>query len=221
MKEESRNKIPPMDLQLFAESDVEGPDGASGTQDITNEEAGVGKEESTPKTYTQEEVNAMLAKEKRQGKNSVLKKLGLKDVNEGVEKLGIKDEKSVDEKKSDSGNLADKAQIRLAEQRAIMAERKLAVLALGATKESVEDIVLIASSKVTDDEDFESVVEEMSSNKKYAMFFGKDEKNGTGSSAGGYKRSENAAAGAFGKKLAENMRKNSSIVAEGKNFFDN
>lgn len=241
---EARKKMFPMNLQLFAEGGGEGggdgadgkkqppkkedaPGGAGGGSDDDGDDDG-DEEGDGGKTYTQEEVNALLAREKRQGKNAVLKKLGLKDVNEGLTKLGVakKDDKKQPSKEEDKADDAvSKEAMSKLEQRALMAERKAVVLGFGASKDDVDDIVLIASSKVTDEEDFESIVEEMSKDKRYAAFFGKakDEDSsagGTGSGVGFKKDTKKATAGSFGKKLAE-KQKSSYANTEKKTFFDN
>ena len=234
MSKEFFEKVFPMNLQLFADGAPEGgaggkdkppvdDNGGASEEDIDDDEGEEGGEQK--KTFTQEEVKAMLAKEKRQGKNSVLRKLGLKDVNEGLEKL--KSEKKpegtkVEDKQEKADDSEAKRALKEAEQRAVVAERKAIALSFGVAKDNVDDVVLIASTKVTDDEDFESIVEEMSNDKKYAAFFGKtdDKGEGTGSGVGFKKDSKEPAAGSFGKTLAQ-KKTQTNLKDQTKLFFDN
>lgn len=171
-----------------------------------NGENGAGKQ---AKTYTQEEVNALLAKEKRQGKNSVLKALGLASVDEGkdfVEKAKkvASEGKTAEEVAAEAINTEKTARIK-AENELLTAHRTVAVMKAGFKSEYVDDVVAIASTKVTEEKDFDAVLEDM---KKSHQFYltSNDEKfeAGTGTPAAGFKKSEKKSdEKSYGQRLAE------------------
>lgn len=171
-------------------------------------EEGVKTENKASKTYTQEEVNALLAKEKRQGKNSVLKALGLASVDEGkaaieTARQAANATKTAEEVAAEALN-AEKTARSKAENDLLVAQRTVAVMKAGFKPEFVDDVVAIASTKVTEDKDFDSVLEEM---KKSHQFYLVEQKNeaGTGTPAAGFKKSEkNSNDKTYGQRLAEN-----------------
>ena len=185
-------KIEKMNLQLFADGGDEGGDEGNGGEE---------------KTFTQSEVNALLAREKKQGKNSVLRALGIKDVDEGLQKMNANSnkEKSAEEKAAELIDSANRGKAD-AENRAVAAERKLAAMKAGVKSEFVEDVVFIAGAKVTDDNDFDSVIEGLK--KTHTFYFeGEKQKDGTGSNSNYRKSSKEEPISSYGKKLAEQKTK--------------
>lgn len=185
-------KIDKMNLQLFADGEGDGGEGGEGGGE---------------KTFTQAEVTAMLAREKKQGKNSVLRALGIKDVDEGLQKMNNNGDKSAEEKAAELINTANKSKAD-AENRAIAAERKLAAIKAGVKSEYVDDVVFIAGAKITDDNDFDAVVEGLK--KTHAFYFseGDKKKDGTGSNSNYRKSAKEEGGVSYGKKLAEQKTKN-------------
>lgn len=184
-----------------------GDDGAgdSGSGADNGDQAGAGNGGSD-KTFTQEEVNRIMSREKRRGEASLLRKLGLnpddKDVVTNLKKL-LDDQQTDSEKKDKS--LKDAQDTATKETaRADAAERKLKVLMAGCQKAFVEEVTTLASAKVSDDMDFDEALEEVK--KKFSAFFGGDgaqDDTGTGQ-AQGHRRQNNAAKpGSFGAKLAQ------------------
>ena len=114
MKEfvEARKNRLKLNLQLFAEPGNGAEPGAgsgagsgNGGGEPSNSGAGSG---SAQKTFTQEEVNAMMAAEKRQGKNSVLKELGFEDLNKAKEAIQgynqyLETQKTTEQKRPERG----------------------------------------------------------------------------------------------------------------------
>ena len=208
-----------MNLQLFGENgENSGSEGAGNTaqqnnnqqnsnQNNQNSDGGAGE-----KTYTQAQVNAMLANEKRQGKQAILRALGIKDVNEGKSKMQQQqqtNQQQLDEENQAAQLLSNARQAQAeAEQRAQAAERKLAVLKLGVRPEYVDDVVFIASGKATDSEDFDAVISGMK--ETHSFYFVQDNNsnqnnNGTGGNANFKKQQQQQEqAGALGKRLAAN-----------------
>ena len=221
-----------MNLQLFGEngenSDSEGAGNANqqnnnqqnSNQNIQNSYGGAGE-----KTYTQAQVNAMLANEKRQGKQAVLRALGIKDVNEGKSKMQQQqqtNQQQLDEENQAAQLLSNARQAQInAEARAQAAERKLSVLKAGVRPEFVDDVVYIATGKATDAEDFEEVVTAMK--ETHSFYFMQDnnsnQNNGTGGNTNFKKQQQQQEqAGALGKRLAEQRMK---AVENKVKFFDN
>ena len=222
-----------MNLQLFGENgENSGSEGAGNTaqqngnqqnsnQNNQNSNGGAGE-----KTYTQAQVNVMLANEKRQGKQAILRALGIKDVNEGKSKMQQQqqtNQQQLDEENQAAQLLSNARQAQInAEVRAQAAERKLSVLKAGVRPEFVDDVVYIATGKATDAEDFEEVVTAMKAT--HSFYFVQDNNssqnnNGTGGNTNFKKQQQQQEqAGALGKRLAEQRMK----AAENKvKFFDN
>lgn len=222
-----------MNLQLFGENgESSGGEGAgnanqqnnnqqNSNQNNQNSDGGAGE-----KTYTQAQVNAMLANEKRQGKQAILRALGIKDVNEGKSKMQQQQQttqQQLDEENQAAQLLSNARQAQAeAEQRAQAAERKLAVLKLGVRPEYVDDVVFIASGKATDSEDFDVVISGMK--ETHSFYFMQDNNsnqnnNGTGGNTNFKKQQQQQEqAGALGKRLAEQRMK---AVENKVKFFDN
>ena len=222
-----------MNLQLFGAngegSDGEGAGNANqqnnnqqnSNQNNQNSDGGAGE-----KTYTQAQVNVMLANEKRQGKQAILRALGIKDVNEGKSKMQQQqqtNQQQLDEENQAAQLLSNARQAQInAEARAQAAERKLSVLKAGVRPEFVDDVVYIATGKATDAEDFEEVVTAMK--ETHSFYFVQDNNsnqnnNGTGGNANFKKQQQQQEqAGALGKRLAEQRMK---AVENKVKFFDN
>lgn len=159
------------------------------------------------KTFTQEEVNTMMAAEKRQGKNSVLKELGLNP----EDKDALKNLKTLlDGQKTDTQRLTDnlKAETEAksaAEARALIAERKLMVLTSGCLPDFVEEVTALATAKTSDAVPFETALKQVK--EKCAAFFGEQGNGGSGTGQGqGHKRIPgNGGAGGLGARLAQSI----------------
>ena len=217
-----------MNLQLFGENgEGSGSEGAGNTaqqnsnQNNQNSDGGAGE-----KTYTQAQVNVMLANEKRQGKQAILRALGIKDVNEGKSKMQQQQQttqQQLDEENQAAQLLSNARQAQInAEARAQAAERKLSVLKAGVRPEFVDDVVYIATGKATDAEDFEEVVTAMK--ETHSFYFVQDNNsnqnnNGTGVNTNFKKQQQQQEqAGALGKRLAEQRMK---AMEKKVKFFDN
>ena len=217
-----------MNLQLFGENgEGSGSEGAGNTaqqnsnQNNQNSNGGAGE-----KAYTQAQVNVMLANEKRQGKQAILRALGIKDVNEGKSKMQQQqqtNQQQLDEENQAAQLLSNARQAQInAEARVQAAERKLSVLKAGVRPEFVDDVVYIATGKATDAEDFEEVVTAMK--ETHSFYFMQDNNsnqnnNGTGGNTNFKKQQQQQEqAGALGKRLAEQRMK---AVENKVKFFDN
>ena len=167
------------------------------TEDQEDEDTGAddekGKDETNKeKTFTQAQVTRMMSKEKKQGKNSVYKELGIdpKDTKMiAMFKAFVNSQKS-DEDVAAENKAENDAKLAEAERKALTAELKAEAMMMGVKTQYVEDIVTLAMSKMTDENaDAKVIMGEFK--KKYPVWFGEgsDEddsestgKKGTGSS---------------------------------------
>lgn len=176
------------------------------------------------KTFTQAEVNRMMKAEKESGRRSILKELGVEDV-KGTKEALEKYQKYLDSQKSDlekaNENLNEiQAKLTSAENRANKAEFCLKAIAeFEANPKSVDDLVAIAMTKVTDDKDIATILKEMKENEAYNGFFTKSGSS-SGSSGTGNPlpkgKSNNNGSESYGARLAQqklarnNFNKNKS-----------
>lgn len=213
MKKRFENVLP-FNLQFFAEDNsIKDPDvnvNENGEEENPDEEdQGVNE-----KTFTQKEVNAMMAREKKQGKNSVLRSLGFKTEEEAKNAFNLlktlTDSQKSEKEKKDEDNARGAKEKDEAVKRASEAENKLACFMAGVNKGSIEDVLAIASAKVDEDNDLSSVLEDMKKNEKYSIFFEdssdvkKNGLSGTGSKPKNNKQKSDEP-GSFGKRLAQNQ----------------
>lgn len=156
---------------LDGENDATGTD-VKDEHDSGSTDAGSGKKE---KVFTQEEVNKMMAREKKQGRMALLKELGYKD--EETAKSASKSynawleaQKSDEEKRKDSEEKNNEA-IREAQAKAEISEAKAEALLLGCEPKYVDDVIALAVAKKTEDGDFKTIIGDLK--KKYPIWFDK------------------------------------------------
>lgn len=157
-------------------------DGSEGSQ----QDGDGGSDSQQSKTFTQEDVNKMMAKEKRQGRNSVYNELGI-DPND---KKAIALIQALVASQKDEGDgqqgAESSAAVDEANQRALVAEAKAEAMMQGILPKYVDDAVALALPKVDDDNDLKSVLKDLKA--KYPVWCEPDEgssnvgKRGTGSS---------------------------------------
>ena len=215
-------------LQFFADdagnSSDEGSndDSNSNSVDSTQEngDQNQASSESGEKTFTQTELSAVAAAEKKQGKQSILNMFGLKD-EKTAKKQAEEFKKWQESQKTLETKLKDQeSDLNAATQRAQNAENKLALITAGVNQESVDDVLAIALLKVSDEKDLSAVIEEMKKEPKYKGFFGKNGgsngSNGTGTPAG----HQGTGSGAK-ENLGERLGKARQGAAKKSNFFTN
>lgn len=219
----------PLNLQFFAEEDNNSGNKDSSTKNNDNPEndnKDDGNKEdqanSGGKTFTQEEVTRMMAKEKKEGRNAAIKALGFTNEEEAKKaadllKALLDSQKSESEKEKEN-NQKKKTDKEEAEQRANNAEAKLSCFLAGVNKDSIDDVLSIAMTKVDDNNDLSKVLEEMKKNKRYSSFFGgsSEEDGGTGNPPGHSKDNKNSEKGSYGKRLAT---ANTSDKKKESNYF--
>lgn len=195
LSNEEKNTLKNIGLQFFAEGGAD--EGSGGDQEGGEGGSGEGTGGKSGKTFTQEDVNALLKKEKESAKKALLKELGVEDAKSAKEGLAkykeiLEKDKTETQKAQDTANAAEKAK-QEAEERALLAEAKVEVLSAGCKPEYLEDVITLALRKVSDDKDLAAVVKEMKEEPRYSAFFGESDSGsgdkGTGGGAG-FKRKE-------------------------------
>lgn len=219
----------PLNIQYFADGD--GADGQNGNGENKNEDQNSNGNSGAEKTFTQSQVNGMMAKEKNEGRRAMLNALGFsseEEAKKAVEMLKSyanigKDDKEINKDDVAKANKDRDESI----SRAEAAEFKLACYESGVNKDYIDDVLTIARTKMSDDKTFDDVLKEMKKDKKYSLFFGASENNnsganGTGNQPGhsGSNGSKKEGAGSYGKQLAERLNGNTGKGQEKKsNYF--
>lgn len=224
----------PFNLQFFADENgdegqkgdgqANGDEGSKGGDDFQSGSGNNGEQDKTEKTFTQKQVSDMMAKEKKQGKQSLLNALGFKTEQEAKDAVNLlkalQDSQKSDEEKQEEVKKAALEDKEKAEQRAILAESKLTCIENGVNKESVEDVLTIAMSKVSDDKTLESVIADMKKENRYSSFFvdgNEGGSNGTGTTPS-HSSSKKQNEGDYGQKLAERYNAKKSGDTKSKFF---
>lgn len=227
------SKLFPYTLQFFAEGENGGGDGQNGNGDGQNDNKdGQNKNDDNQngdkgqKTFTQDEVNRMMTREKQQGKNSVLNSLGFKTEEEAKNAFNLL-KALQDSQKSEADKMEDKKNTAIqekdnAEHRAAIAEAKLSCIVNGVDKEAVDDVLVIAMSKVSDDKPLETVLEEMKNETRYASFFGSSKGDSKGGNTGRTPQNNNSGGGDnntnYGETLAKRVYGDSKSETKSKFF---
>lgn len=201
-----KSKLKGIGLQFFADGGDPGaggnPEGGAGGAGGSGGTGGEGGGTQT-KTFTQEEVNRMLANEKRQGRQAALKALGLDPNDKDAEKNAkaiLDNQKTQAERDSEAVKTAQTAQAN-AEAKATAAERKLSALTSGCKKEFIEEVIALASAKVNDSTDFEAALKAVK--EKCPAFFDDDNDLGTGGGQGHRRQKQGEKPGSRGAALAQ------------------
>lgn len=177
--------------------------------------------DKTPeKTFTQDEVNAIAAKEKKQGINSVYTQLGFESAEQAqdlIKKWREEDDKKKTElEKAQAENTSLQKDRDTAVSRAQQLERKMLAIELGAQTKNADDIVTLAAAKVTDGKDFSAALEEVKT--AYPTMFGQSEQSkGTGGSGNNPRAGSAGTESSIGKRLAEQRKNN----VPKKSYFSN
>lgn len=169
------------------------------------------------KTFTQDDVNRMMTREKKQGRNSVYNELGI-DPNDtdSIElvksfmsaKKQSGQSSSTNDDDASAASQADGEKVAELEHRAKIAEAKAEAMMLGVKPQFVDDVVTLAAAHLAEQgegAEFKTVIGELKS--KYPLWFGTDEddKNAAGKSGTG--SSINPDSGSNGSKKEEGIGK--------------
>lgn len=229
------NRTMLMNLQHFAEpSDNEKDDDNDGNEDDDSDgddhdddqdDGDDGKDNE--KKFTQAEMTATAAKEKKQGRAAAFREMGFKSEKEAKAQLEAfrkyQESQLTPEQKTAAQIQQANDDKSDAEKRAEAAENKLAAIQAGVKKDAVDDAVAIAMMKVEDGKSLEDVLGEMKTQPRYKGFFdGSDDeddnggKGGTGTSVR-HKSSKKDEDG-IGKRLGQ-AQANGNATAKKSSFF--
>lgn len=169
------------------------------------------------RSFSQEQVNRMMTREKNQGRAAAFKEMGIDPNNKQMVKMFqafVESQKSDEQKAAEKDIEAQNKQAEM-EQRTLMAEAKAEAMMLGVKSQYVEDAVTLALSKMSDDADMKTILSELK--EKYSLWFesddddekgGKDKKlgktgqKGTGASVSEANKKGGKDSGGLGARLA-------------------
>lgn len=208
-------------MRLLCKLDADGGDGGGtgssgeGNPDDKGGNAGGADGGSNDKTFTQEQVNSMIAAEKRKNLSSMYKGLGFEseeDAKAFVEKYKQEEEKN----KSDLVKAQEAAKKAEAEKKAEQSKAqdlqyRFDAMAEGCDAKSAEDVVVLARAKMSDEKDFATALKEVK--EQYPAMFGQDGSSGGGTGGGGTSPRKKLSSGdltGMGKRLAEQRKQNNT-----------
>lgn len=130
------------------------------------------------KTFTQDQVNRMMAREKNQGRAAALKELGIdpKDAKAVAMVKALVESQKTDEQKAAEKAAEDSAKQSENERRVMVAEAKAEAMMLGVQAQYVDDVIALALAKMSDDTDLKTIIGEYKN--KYPMWFKAEEEDG-------------------------------------------
>lgn len=182
------------------------------TETNRDEDASQENTNTPEKTFTQEQVNKMMANEKDEGRRSVLKELGIEDSKQLANAVKVykaikESERTEDDKKNDI--VTENAELR---RKLLETELKAEALEFGVQKQYADDVKLLVISKLNEDNDVKTVLSELK--KKYPVMFTESEENnqserrniGTGSNPSDIRKA-NENKGDIGRRLANENRR--------------
>ena len=192
MTEETKNNL--TDEEIEENEDVENQDdnkddsGKPGKDDKSGKDKGGDDKGKPGKTFTQEQVNKMMTREKNQGRSAALKELGIdpKDSKMVAMVKALIESQKTDEQKAAEKDAENQTKMNEAERRAQIAEAKAEAMMLGVKTQYVDDVVTLALAKMTEDSDLKTIIGEFKT--KYPVWFGEseeDDTNGKGKAKGG------------------------------------
>lgn len=185
MADENKNNL--TDEEIEENEDVEDQDdnkddsGKSGKDDKSGKDkGGDDKGGKSGKTFTQEQVNKMMTREKNQGRSAALKELGIdpKDSKMVAMVKALIESQKTDEQKAAEKDAENQTKMNEAEQRAQVAEAKAEAMMLGVKTQYVDDVVTLALAKMTEDSDLKTIIGEFKT--KYPVWFGESEDDDKG-----------------------------------------
>ena len=189
------NRTMLMNLQHFAEPSDQDKDDQDGNEDDDSDgddhddDSDDEGSKDNEKKFTQADMTATAAKEKKQGRAAAFREMGFKSEKEAKAQLEAfrkyqesqltPEQKTAAQIKQANEDKSD------AEKRAEAAENKLAAIQAGVKKDAVDDAVAIAMMKVEDGKSLEDVLGEMKTQPRYKGFFdGSDDEDDKGGKGG-------------------------------------
>lgn len=164
------------------------------------------------KQYTQEQINSMMANEKRTARQALLKELGFDvtdDKNYAETLAGIKktlDAGKTQQQLDQEAKKTAEAKQHEAEAKAATLELKVAALGAGVKADCLDDVIVLAQAKVSDSMPITKVLEEFKT--KYPTFFGTTASSGTGNPNNPARGKTGTQGDGLGKRLAQSNKPN-------------
>lgn len=199
-----------INIQLFAEPGDGGtPNSEGGTPPAGSE----GIPNPSGKSYTQDQLNSMMANEKRTARQALLKELGFEYKDDKDYKSVIKGIKeTLDAGKTQAQRDAEakkeaETQRDEANQKVALLETKISVLSEGANPEYLEDLITLVSGRVSQGKELKEAIKEVK--ERHPSLFKSPQEGagngGTGSPLNPPKK-PNEGSDSLGKRLAKNNR---------------
>jgi len=169
----------PLDLQFFAEeTEGETNQQENNTQETNQQEsAGDTQSQNEAKTFTQDELNSFLAKQKNDTQNKVLKQLGFENVEKAKESiLKLREfeesQKTEQEKQAERLKELETNQSTLSDENSVL-KAQISAMKAGVIADYVTDVVTLAKTMVSDDVDMDTAISKIV--EKYPHFAQKEE----------------------------------------------
>lgn len=212
------------DVKNTEGDEPEGAAGTDGTEDESNKlDSSSDNSAGGDKTFTQDDVTRMMAKEKKQGRSSAFNELGIDPSNKKMveaakaffSKLSGGD--SVD----DASDAVDDGKVAELESEIVVANAKVAAMKQGVNPQYVDDVVTLISARMKQDESvkLDTAIGELK--KKYPSWFVVEQnsknvgKFGTGSSVSA--NSGKSGDDSLGKRLAAQRK----VSSNKKSYWNN
>lgn len=198
-----------------------GTEGGSGTQGAGSQGTGgtEGGTNTTSKTFTQEQVNGMMANEKRSAQASLLRSLGYEVKDGKVQDVittikGILDQGKTQQQLDQEARQKAEGDLSAEKNRANNLQAQIDAMKAGVKPDYVEDAIALLSPRVTEEKPLSKLLEE--SKTKYPNWFGESGgSQGTGGSTNPA-RKQGTETGGMGKRLAQTNK-----TAAKSSFFKN
>ena len=184
MAEEKKNNLTDEEIEENKDTEDQNEDkddsGKFGKDDKSGKDKSGDDKSKSGKTFTQEQVNKMMTREKNQGRSAALKELGIdpKDSKMVAMVKALIESQKTDEQKAAEKDAENQTKMNEAEQRAQVAEAKAEAMMLGVKTQYVEDVVTLALAKMTEDSDLKTIIGEFKT--KYPVWFGESEDDDKG-----------------------------------------
>jgi hypothetical protein len=184
LEEVKQPKLLRLDIQYFADGDDSGdgdnPDPSDNPKDDTKDDPKdpdpaddpEGKDKKEEKTFKQEDVNKIAAKEAKKATEKILKELGVKNITSAKEGLS-EFRKMQDAQKTDAQKAADKARDLELKNGELLTktetlEAKLSALSKGVKSDSTDDVIVLAKNLVDEDTTMDEAIDKVV--EKYPQF---------------------------------------------------
>jgi len=203
-----KNRFLPLNLQFFAE-DGEGGDQAPtnepGEQEQTNETGTDSQKQSEEKTFRQEDVNNIVAREAKKAQEKLLKELGIDDFDnakEGLQKFREwqESQKTEQEKQQEKLQELQTNNETLASENANL-KAQISAMKVGVKAESVEDVIALAERLVNDETTIDDAIKQVI--EKYPQFAQDEEEQKPNFTTGQHQTNGNSSNDPFAAKLAK------------------